>query len=131
MTERIDAELQLIRQRFPGATYQPEGFWVRIPDYALPAGWSHTATDVAFQVPPAYPGTPPYGIYVPSGLSIDGAAPDNYKEPADNQPPFGGAWGVFSWAPMDGEWRPTAELQRGSNLLNWIIGFADRFREGR
>jgi len=133
MEERIKEELTLIRQQFPDAEYHEEGHWVRIPSYPLPEGWNRSSTEVAFQIPVdrGYPGTPPYGIYVPVSLRFQGARPDNYTEPASNQPPFSGTWGIFSWTPADGQWRPTADLRKGSNLLNWILGFADRFREGK
>lgn len=131
MLERIEAELALLRSRYPRLEYQATGQWIRIPSYTLPDGWSQKATDVAFQIPPAYPGTPPYGIHTPVGLTFNGARPDNYVEPAQTAPPFPGTWGVFSWAPADGEWRPTGDIVSGSNLTNWTQGFADRFREGK
>lgn len=131
MDDRIEAELELILQRFPAAEYRAEGRWLRIPQYPLPPGWNRAETDVACQIPAAYPGTPPYGIYVPSGIAFDGTGPANYQDRADNQPPFGGEWGVFSWQPMDNEWRATTNIHEGSNLMNWVLGFAGRFREGR
>ena len=130
MEERIVQELNLLRTRHADLDYMEEGPWVRIPEYPLPPGWNRPATDVAFQIPVGYPGTPPYGIYVPAGLMFKGARPGNYTEPASTQPPFGGTWGVFSWAPEGGQWKPTADVAASSNLLNWLIGFADRFREG-
>jgi hypothetical protein len=129
--ERIEEELALVRSRFPGAEYCAEGHWIRVPSYALPDGWNRTATDVAFQVPVGYPGAPPYGIYVIAGLLFEGSRPDNYDEPAGGQPPFPGTWGIFSWTPIGGQWRPTADARNGSNLLNWVVAVADRFREGK
>jgi len=133
MQERIEAELTLLRQRFSEAEYLELGHWVRIPSYPLPEGWTWSSTEVAFQIPVdrGYPGTPLYGIYVPSGIRFEGSQPDNYNEPAGTQPPFPGAWGVFSWTPESGEWRPTDDLRKGSNLLNWAMGIAVRFRQGR
>jgi len=131
MQERIEQELVLLRGRWPDLDYRNDGQWIRIPGYPLPAGWNRTTTDVAFQIHVSHPGTPPYGFYVPAGLTVNAQRPDNYVEPAPAQPPFGGAWGIFSWAPGDGEWRPTDDPQRGSNLLNWAVGFAVRFREGK
>jgi len=87
-------------------------------------------TAVAFQILVGYPGTPPYGIFVPAGITFNGSRPNNYAEPAGTQPPFGGTWGVFSWLPVEGEWRPGATPAAGTNLLTWVLGFADRFREG-
>jgi len=131
MEERIGQELEVLRIRFPDLEYKGDGHWLRIPSYPLPAGWSKQSTEVAFQIPVGYPGTPPYGIYTVAGLKFCGTQPENYTEPAPAQPPFPGMWGVFSWALVDGQWRPTANINSGPNLLNWVLGFADRFREGR
>ena len=128
MAERIQAELTLIRQVFPDVVYQEEGCWVCLPSYPLPEGWDRAATDLAFQISDGYPAAPPYGFYVPSGIQFEGAAPNNYTDPASNQPPFGETWGFFSWTPI--VWKPTADTPRGSNLLQWSRGFADRFQEG-
>jgi hypothetical protein len=130
MPERIDQELALLLTLYPGLEYVAIGRWVQIPSYSLQPGWNRARTDIAFQIPVAYPGTPPYGIYVPAGVQFNGARPSNYAEPAGNQPPFGGTWGIFSWQPADGQWRPTADIVSGANLLNWVLGFADRFQEG-
>lgn len=131
MQERINEELVLIRQRFPSAEYHEEGHWVRIPSYPMPNAWNRSVTDVVFQIQNGHPGTAPYGIYVLSGIQFQGSPPDKYKEPADNQPPFDGTWGIFSWTLDDGQWKPVADVRKGSNLLNWVLGFADRFREGK
>lgn len=130
MTDRIAKELELLRRYYPDLVYEEKDRWFCIPSYPLPEGWNRGATDVAFQVKVEYPGTPPYGILVPAGLTSEGKRPDNYTEPASPLPPFGGSWGVFSWSPDADQWRPTADLVAGSNLLNWVRSFADRFREG-
>jgi hypothetical protein len=133
MQERINKELALLRREYPDLEYRPDGRWVRIPAYTLPAGWSRETTAVAFDIPPEFPAGPPYGIYVPAGLTFNGQRPDNYTEPASKQPPFGGTWGVLSWTTVDGRWRATAEPDalRGCSLLSWVNGFADRFRDGK
>ena len=131
MEERIEKELALLKQRYPDLEYKEEGRWVRIPSYLLPEGWNRSATEVVFQIPVGFPGTPPYGIFTPAGLLFNGERPNNYTEPAPTQPPFMGTWGIFSWMPDDGQWRPTADPVTGSNLLNWVVGFANRFRQGK
>ena len=128
MTERIQAELALIQQAFPDAMYQAEGHWVCLPSYPLPGGWNKVATDVVFQISDGYPTAPPYGFYVHSGIQFEGAIPNNYTDTASNEPPFEGTWGQFSWTPN--EWKPTGDVRRGSNLLQWSRGFVDRFQEG-
>jgi hypothetical protein len=128
--ERIDQEIALLMQTYPDLEFITAGHWVRIPSYPLPPDWNRTEHDLAFQIPPAYPGTPPYGFYVVVGIQYKGARPNNYTEPAGTQPPFAGTWGIFSWQPGDEQWRPTANITSGANLLNWVRGFANRFQEG-
>ena len=129
MDERIEAELALARQWFPGMECREEGRWFLVPAYQIPNGWNRAETDVAFQIAEGYPRQPPYGFYVPSGLLFEGDTPGSYTEPAHNQPPFGGVWGFFSWAPDD--WKPATEIGQGTNLLNWVNGFKERFRDGK
>jgi hypothetical protein len=131
MQARIQQELPLLRQRWPAIEYIEAGHWLRIPAYPLPPNWNRKESDVAFQVRVGYPGAPPYGIYVPVGILYNGLKPANYVEPASHPLPFEGKWGVFSWLPNDGSWFPTADPRTGSNLVNWVIGFAQRFREGK
>jgi hypothetical protein len=128
MQDRIQEEIRLIRTRFRDLDYLAEGNWVRIRSYPLPEGWNQECTEVAFLMIPSP--AAPYGIYVPTGLQFKGQRPTNYTEPAPVNPPFGGVWGIFSWAPGDGEWRPASTVLGGSNYLNWALGFADRFSEG-
>jgi hypothetical protein len=127
MEARIQKELELLRSLWPNLEYKPDCRWVKIPDYCLPEGWSLQRTDVAFQIPIGYPGTPPYGICVLAGLSIGGLRANNYTEPASV--PFSGVWGMLSWSAQS--WYPTADLVTGSNLRGWVLTFADRFREGQ
>lgn len=129
MQDRVEKELQLLKARF-AFEYQPIGQWVRILRYPLPAGWSIESTDLVFQVPVQYPAAPPYGIYAQVGLRFNGQIPGSYSEPAPTQPPFPGKWAIFSWTPADGNWYAAADISDGSNLLNWIVGFRERFREG-
>ena len=128
MTLRVQAELALLLQAFPNMSYRDEGCWVYLPSYPLPQGWNRLATDVAFQISDGYPAAPPYGFYVPSWIQFEGVTPNNYTDAASNQPPFGETWGIFSWTPI--EWKPTGGARRGSNILQWARGFADRFDEG-
>jgi hypothetical protein len=129
MQQRVDQELALLRQRYPGLEFRENGRWVRIPAYALTHGWNRVTTGIAFQIPVGYPGTPPYGICTPDGLLFEGHAPDNCTG-ADPMPPFGGTWTRFSWQP-EGVWHAAADVTAGSNLLNWVVGFGQRFRQGR
>ena len=128
---RIQQELELLRKVYANLEFIEQGLWVRIPEYPLPQGpWNRKTTDIAFQIPVAYPGAPPYGIYVPTGLTYNGAPLNNYQDQASQQPPFQGKWGIFSWTPLDGQWKPTSDLLSGPNLLNFVRSFVDRFKEG-
>ena len=130
MEERIIKELKLLKTIYTDLVYKEEGRWIFIPAYSLPEGWNKLITAIAFQVPVGYPGTPPYAFHTHTGLLFKGNKPKNYQEPSKNIPPFNGAWGTFSWAPDDGQWKTTSELAIGSNLLNWVVGFSNRFKEG-
>ena len=130
MPKRIAQELDLIRQVYEGVEYRKQGDWFYVPSYNLPEGWNWGTTAVAFQTNVSYPVQPPYGFYVPAGIRFQGKSPDNYDEPAGNAPPFDGQWGFFSWSVEEGDWQPGIEVTSGTNLLDWVDGLANRFREG-
>lgn len=130
MKDRIEAELKLLRQYYPDTEYREEGNWFRIPAYPVTAtAWNVDSVAVAFQAPIGYPGQPPYAFYVRPGLRVKNTdqRPGNYEEPAGGVP-FDGVWGKFSW--QQENWRATADAVSGSNLLNFVRTFADRFQEG-
>jgi len=126
-SERIEQEIKLLQRRFPRLECQ--GNWIKLPDYPLPPGWNRDKTDVVFTIPETYPGGPPYGFFVPVGLRNLEKMPGNFTEPASQKVPFGGNWAMFSWAPDDGQWIPKDPITAGRNLLNWVEGIANRFRE--
>lgn len=123
---RLTSELAYLLGHFKEA--KQHGMWYLIPQYPLPEGWNQKFVDVAFRIQPGYPSTPPYGFYVPAGTRFKETLPNNYQEAISDPPPFAGAWGMFSWAPA--EWRPSDNLGAGFNLLNYALGFANRFKEG-
>lgn len=128
-SDRIAAEIGLLKRVFTNVEHREN--WVRLSQVSLPTGWTPSPTDLAFQISDAFPGAPPYGIFVPAGLRYQGSVPQNYTEPAGSQPPFGGAWGMFSWSIADGaDWRPSASVEHGVNLLQWVRSFTLRFLEG-
>ena len=129
MKERIEKELELIRTMFPNIKYTENGHWFYIPSYSLPDGWNRAATEIAFQIKDGYPATKPYAFYVPNGILYNEQAPKNYKASANNQPPFEGIWGELSWT-ISSPWQPTSDIAKGSNLLNWMLSFENRFKEG-
>ena len=130
MQERIEAELELIREQYPDVEYREEGRWALVPSYPLPEGWNRKVTEVAFQISEGHPGAAPYGFYVPDGVLFDGNVPGSYTEPAGNAPPFQGSWGFFSWGEDEATWKPAADVRSGANLLDWVKSFGHRFAEG-
>jgi len=132
METRIAQELDLLRTRYPEAEYRPQGFWVRIPKFKLPPGWSRDEIDLVIKFPDGggFPQNPFYGFYVPSDLRFNGQQPNgNYTNVAPAQPPFeGGPWAIFSGNPDP--WTPKPLIEEGSNILSWIHGITERLREG-
>lgn len=126
MDARLEAELKLLRTRFPDLEFHEAGRWVLLPDYPISPGWSAERIPIAFQVQPGHPATPPYAFAVPDSLIFNGTVPGNSTAPASV--PFPGSWRQISWSPES--WTPTADPQKGSNLVQWAIGFIQRFREG-
>lgn len=132
MKERIDQELKLLRNYYPDLKVDESKRWILLPNYSLPKGmaWNKNVMDICIEIQRGYPGTPPYGIYVPADLRYDGQEPLNWQPKANNQPSFQGNWAVISWSP-EGQWKPGLDVVKGSNLLNFVLSFTDRFKEGR
>lgn len=125
---RLDEELRLIQSRFPAASRSGE--WFHIPSYPVTGkGWNRAETSVAFRAQSGYPAGQPYSFYVPSGIRVKEGLPQSYQDTASDKPPFAGNWGQFSWMPDDGQWRPSESPRTGANLLNFALGFENRFRE--
>jgi hypothetical protein len=128
MNDRITAELDLLRRYYPDLEYREEGRWVLLPRYTAPETiWEQSEIALCFQIPPAYPGQKPYGFYVRPRIRLkSGATINNAGE--SSEPPFPGEWLKFSWDVPD--WRPTADLQTGANLLNYVLTIQARLAEG-
>jgi hypothetical protein len=126
MTERIAAELDLIRSEYPDLEFREEDLWGRIPAYPMPPGWDREHADIAFRVPTDLFGQEPYGFWVTPPLQLPGgSAPSNTSGPVATG--FGEGWQQFSWAP-DG-WKPGPEPRAGTNMLDFVRSFARRLAE--
>jgi hypothetical protein len=124
MTERVEAELELLRSRYPGVEFREQDFWARVADYPLPPGWGPTTAEIAFQVPPD--GQQPYGFWVRPVLSVPGGGmPSNSSGPVATG--FGEGYQQFSWQPE--VWQPAPEPRAGSNMLDFVSSFAQRLAE--
>lgn len=125
---RIAAELDLLRNVFSDLEARDDGgrTWVRLPSYAVPAGWSATTVEVAFCFPTEV-GQPPYAFYVRPPLAlITGAAVGNYTATAAT--PWGSDFAQFSWSPLE-PWIPRTDVRAGANMLNFALSFASRLAE--
>src|SRR5919206_2402943 len=130
MQERVEAEIALLKKRFPELEVRPD-LWCRFAQYRLPAGiWNVDVAELAFQIPAQLPGQQPYGFWVRPSLTLKaGGVPSNYSPSVTT--PLGDGWGQFSWAPEIWGPSPTVEtIAQGTNMVNFVESFAIRLREG-
>lgn len=127
--DRIDQELELLRSVFPNLDCSPDRRFVRLPGYGVPAAgiWKSDRVTLALQFPAGYPGQKPYGFFVNPPLELLSGGTIANVTPS-TEPPWPGPWLKFSWDPP--EWQPTEDVYSGSNMLNFVLTFADRLREG-
>ena len=132
LEERIKEELEILKSVFPDVEYSPDGHWFLIPEYPfMPKDpvWSPDPMPIAFYPRDGYPGQKPYGIYVPSDVTVEGEKPNNFKESPNVEPPFEGEWGQLSWQPE--QWNPGSNAREGANLNALALTLKERFREGK
>lgn len=129
---RLQEELRLIATVFRDVVRSED--WFLLPNDARAAryGWIPEPFPVALHAQPGHPGQVPYGIYVRSCVRIGNQVPNNFKATASNRPPFEGQWGVLSWqGDADGTpWIPAQRIREGANLLNFVVTFEERFKQG-
>ena len=126
MIDRVRAEVELVRSRYPMLEFREDDFWARIADYPLPEAWGRPSTELAFQVPRDIFGQQPYGFWIrPPLVAPGGGPPTNTSGPVATG--FGEGFQQFSWAPEI--WKPGVEPRNGSNLLDFVRSFAQRLRE--
>jgi hypothetical protein len=126
MTDRIRAEIDLVRSRFPSLQFREQDLWACICDYPLPQGWGRDCAEIAFRVPEDMFGQRPYGFWVRPPLSApNGGPPSNTSGPVETG--FGQGWQQFSWEPAS--WQPGPEPRAGTNLLDWVRSFRQRLSE--
>lgn len=128
MRERIKQELSLLRCHYGDDVeyLEKDGDWFHIPRYSMPSSCSPLIAPVCFSLKPGYPGVEPYGFFIASTVSFNGAKFPGGSAPSP--PPFTGQWIFLSWSP-DG-WIATADVVTGANLWAWARSFAARLREG-
>lgn len=132
MDDRISEEIQLLKKYYPDLEYDVNNNCIKIPNYSIPKdmSWNMESVDICFFIPIGYPGSPPYGFFVSEGLNFNNQPLNNTNINPSIKPQFAGNWILVSWS-HDNNWRPNADIRKGSNLLNFVRTFADRFKDGR
>jgi hypothetical protein len=125
---RLDEEIALVRTAYPELVLHEDSLWALIREYPVPDGiWTAPMAEVAFQFPPNLPGQQPYGFWIRPGLGLlGGGVINNYTYPVTT--PFGDGFGQFSWAPEI--WAPKADVQAGTNMLDFVRSFSRRLEQG-
>lgn len=126
MSDRLQAEFDLVRRRYGGVEIGPNNGWLIIAAFPLAEGWSLTQTPLLVLVPGGYPVTPPDNFYVANELRLAGGGePGNSSA---NQSHAGRMWRMFSWH-IDDSWRPEHDPRRGDNLLTFLLNASARLTE--
>lgn len=125
MHDRVQAEVQLLRQKYSQLQHGERLDWVLIPVFALPSGrFNKNETPLLFALPVGYPNTGPDNFFVDVSLRLkDGGPPANFNlnpNSSSGAAPVAGEWGWFSWHPQ--AWRPAASVEGGDNLMTFVTG---------
>lgn len=130
--QRLQEEFELIASVFSDVIRSGDWFLIANDTRAVRHGWSPDPFAVAFHAQKEHPGQVPYGIYVPSASLVNGQVPTNFSAKASNRPPFDGEWGVLSWQGDADKraWFPKTNIREGDNLLNFMLTFGERFKQG-
>jgi len=125
MHERVFAEVELLRKKYPALEHGEQFNWVLIPMYPLPPGrFNKNETRLLFAIPIGYPNTGPDNFFVDVNLRLkDGGTPPAFNPNANSSTGSAavpGDWGWFSWHPQS--WRPAASIEGGDNLQTFLTG---------
>lgn len=127
LSERLNREEPVLHEAFPNASIDRTANAVILADHALPPGWSHKSSDVAFAFPSNYPSGCPDNVCVRPDLTLaNGQAAGNNQ---GIQTLAGRQWLQFSWHIDGADWVPTADPRQGSNLATYLIGALTRFED--
>jgi hypothetical protein len=126
--DRRQRELDLVAQRYGELERPDDCSWLVIARWALPPGWSKAETAVLVPVPPGYPETPPDNFYTDPDLNLaGGGTPANTSGHLEHA---GRTWRQFSWHFVDAnEWQPHPEIEKGHNLLTFMLGVEQRLSD--
>jgi hypothetical protein len=126
---RLQRELELVAQRYGELEVAEDVTWLVIKSLVLPAGWSAGVTRLLLMIPAGYPATPPDNFAIDGDIRLaNGGEPGNL---AGRITHAASEWLLFSWHVVDGTagWAPHAEIERGDNLLTFLLGVESRLAE--
>ena len=127
MLERRLKEIDLLRKKYGELEHGANIEWVIFKSFKLSSGWNCEVTRLLIIVPPGYPMTPPDNFYVEPGLKLaSGSGVTNYSEPVSQ---LEQTWGQFSYHVDSGDWKATADILSGHNLLTFMLGVEKRLSE--
>jgi len=127
LLDRRLQEIELLRKKYGPLEQGANLEWVLFKEFPLPSGWNRSTTPLLVLIPSGYPMVPPDNFYVQTGLRLaSGAMPSNFSE-GQNQ--LGQQWAQFSFHVQKEEWRPTAGILEGDNLLTFMLGVERRLKE--
>jgi hypothetical protein len=127
MTPRLEAELNLVRQKYGDLEVSPGREWFIINKWPLPPGWNKVSTRVLVLIPPGYPPSPPDNFYTDNDLRLaNGGLPGSTSA---NQVKAGKQWLQFSYHVNPATWRPHSDVEKGHNLLTYLDGVGVRLLE--
>lgn len=125
MKSLFEVHFQSLSEAYPGATYEvrPDGARrIRVPGYAMPAGWNTAVTTIYFIVSPSYPMAQPDCFWTDPQLRLaSGAMPQNTSV-NNNYGPENLLW--FSWHAS--RWDPNRD-----SLLTYLKVIGRRLQECR
>jgi hypothetical protein len=126
--ERRRKELELVEAQFGELERAPDLTWFVVRRIALPPGWNLDETPVLVLLPPGYPETPPDNFHTDPDLRLaSGQEPGGGSGMIDHA---GRRWRQFSWHFEDtAEWQPNAQIERGHNLLTFLLAVQQRLEE--
>jgi hypothetical protein len=122
MHERVQQEINLLKEEYPGLQYGQGLDWVLLPQYVLPLLYNIEQTPLLWLIPPGYPQTGPDDFFTDGDLRLkNGINPPSFNlgpNSSSGVAPIPGNWGWFSWHPEN--WLPATTIEKGDNLFTFL-----------
>lgn len=127
MSQRLQAEIEFLRDEYPDIQHGQDFGWVLLPSFPLPPGWSRDRARLLIIIPAGYPQVPPDNFYVETGLrTANGDSPANYTDCVQQ---IGESWGQFSYHADAATWTPRADPRQPDNLTRYVTMTRKRLSE--